>query len=59
MKERYVLKRIGEPLEDKGYNVVDSEADEVIAWFQYLADADLFIAVLQEKELQEQEKAKQ
>jgi hypothetical protein len=55
MKERYVLKRVGEPLEDKGYQVLDREADEVIAWFQYLADADLFIAVLEEKERQERE----
>ncbi|MGA9173581.1 MAG: hypothetical protein WBZ33_06380 [Thermoactinomyces sp.] len=55
MKERYVLKRVGEPLEDKGYQVLDREADEVIAWFQYLADADLFIAVLEEKERQESE----
>jgi hypothetical protein len=55
MNQRYSIQRIGEPLEDKGYNVVDKEADEVIAWFQYLADADLFVAILEEKERQEQE----
>lgn len=51
----YRLERVGEMLDDKGYNVIDTEADEVIAWFQYLSDADLFLAVLEEKERLETE----
>ncbi|KYQ86798.1 MULTISPECIES: hypothetical protein [Thermoactinomyces] len=50
MRSRYVIERVGELLEDKGYNVIDQDADEVIAWFQYLSDADLFLAVLEEQE---------
>ena len=34
MRSRYVIERVGELLEDKGYNVIDQDADEVIAWFQ-------------------------
>jgi hypothetical protein len=52
----YRLERVGEMLEDKGYNVIETEAEEVIAWFQYLSDADLFLAVLEEKERLETEK---
>jgi hypothetical protein len=51
----YRLERVGEMLEDKGYNVIETEAEEVIAWFQYLSDADLFLAVLAEKERMEAE----
>lgn len=50
MGSKYVIERVGEPLDNKGYNVKDNEAKEVIAWFQYLSDADLFVAVLNERE---------
>ncbi|MBA4600799.1 hypothetical protein [Thermoactinomyces mirandus] len=50
MSSKYVIERIGEPLENKGYNVKDNEVGEVIAWFQYLSDADLFVTVLNEQE---------
>ena len=55
MSSKYVIERVGELLDDKGYNVKDQEADEVIAWFQYLSDADLFLAVLEEQEKNKKE----
>ncbi|MGA8944280.1 MAG: hypothetical protein WB502_16425 [Thermoactinomyces sp.] len=55
MSSKYMIERVGEPLENKGYNVKDKEADEIIAWFQYLSDADLFVAVLNEREQSDQE----
>ena len=55
MSSKYVIERVGELLDDKGYNVKDQEADAVIAWFQYLSDADLFLAVLEEQEKNKKE----